>query len=210
MAHRPSPSKEKRSMPAPQLDPTVLGDVLRVASASDYTRWEDQIRRTGGCADPVHLSGWVTHKDKTTGESLHRYSTAYEPGGRLRIACGNRRASRCPSCAWTYAGDTYHLIRAGLAGDDRRDITAAVRDHPRVFATLTAPSFGPVHNRPDRGTCRCGTAHASDSADLGSALDPETYDYAGAVLFNNHAGELWQRFTPTPPRTRHPRGHPTP
>ncbi|WP_098894949.1 replication initiator protein RepSA [Streptomyces sp. t99] len=195
MAHRPAPSKQKRSMPAPQLDPTVLGDVLRVASASDYTRWVDQIRRTGGCADPVHLSGWVTHKDKTTGETLHRYSTAYEPGGRLRIACGNRRASRCPSCAWTYAGDTYHLIRAGLAGDDGRDITAAVRDHPRVFATLTAPSFGPVHNRPDRGTCRCGTAHASDSGDLGSALDPETYDYAGAVLFNNHAGELWQRFT---------------
>lgn len=96
MAHRPSPSEQKRSMPAPQLDPTVLGDVLRVASASDYTRWEDQIRRTGGCADPVHLSGWVTHKDKTTGETLHRYSTAYEPGARLRIACGNRRASRCP------------------------------------------------------------------------------------------------------------------
>jgi hypothetical protein len=26
-------------------------------------------------------------------------------------------------------------------------------------------------------------------------LDPATYDYAGAVLFNNHAGQLWQRFT---------------
>uniref|UniRef100_UPI003BAC3435 hypothetical protein n=1 Tax=Streptomyces sp. NBC_00998 TaxID=2903712 RepID=UPI003BAC3435 len=23
-----------------------------------------------------------------------------------------------------------------------------VRTHPRVFTTLTAPSFGPVHNRP--------------------------------------------------------------
>ena len=117
----------------------------------------DQIRRTGGCSDPIHLTGWTLTKDKTTGETLHHYSTASEPGGRLRLACGNRRASRCPSCAWTYAGDTYHLIRAGLAGDDRRDIPATVRDHPRVFATLTAPSFGPVHNRPDRGTCRCGT-----------------------------------------------------
>ncbi|GAB2791355.1 hypothetical protein GCM10027073_24430 [Streptomyces chlorus] len=27
------------------------------------------------------------------------------------------------------------------------------------------------------------------------ALDPATYDYAGSVLFNNHAGQLWQRFT---------------
>ncbi|MFD1313963.1 replication initiator protein RepSA, partial [Streptomyces kaempferi] len=106
-----------------------------------------------------------------------------------------RRASRCPSCAFTYAGDTYHLIRAGLAGDDRRDIPSTVRDHPRVFATLTAPSFGPVHNRPDRGTCRCGTHHPATDPTLGTALDPKTYDYAGAVLFNNHAGDLWQRFT---------------
>ncbi|GAA3779895.1 replication initiator protein RepSA [Streptomyces chiangmaiensis] len=182
-------------MPEQLLDPTTLGDLLRVASADDYHRWEDQIRRTGGCADPIHLTGWTLHKDKTTGETLHHYSTENEPGGRLRIACGNRRASRCPACAWTYAGDTYHLIRAGLAGDDRRDIPATVRDHPRVFATLTAPSFGPVHNRPDRGACRCGTRHTTDDPALGTALDPATYDYAGAVLFNNHAGQLWMRFT---------------
>ncbi|MFB7577205.1 replication initiator protein RepSA [Streptomyces sp. NPDC056165] len=177
------------------LDPITLGDLLRVAGSPGFDRWEDQVRRTGGCADPIHLRGWVLHKDKTTGETLQRYSTEGEPGGRLRVACGNRRASRCPSCAWTYAGDTYHLIRAGLAGDDRRDIPATVRDHPRVFATLTAPSFGPVHNRPDRGVCRCGTRHPAEDPGLGTALDPSTYDYAGAVLFNNHAGQLWQRFT---------------
>ncbi|MFE0330107.1 replication initiator protein RepSA [Streptomyces sp. NPDC058960] len=182
-------------MPDTLLDPTTLGDLLRVASAPDYTRWEDQIRRTGGCADPIHLRGWVLHKDKVTGETLHHYSTESEPGGRLRVACGNRRASRCPACAWTYAGDTYHLIRAGLAGDDRRDIPSTIRDHPRVFATLTAPSFGPVHNRPDHGVCRCGTRHPADDPALGTALDPEMYDYGGAVLFNNHAGQLWQRFT---------------
>ncbi|MGW3177441.1 replication initiator protein RepSA [Streptomyces sp. NPDC001153] len=182
-------------MPDTLLDPITLGDVLRVASASDYDRWEDQIRRTGGCSDPIHVTGWVLHKDKTSGEILHHYSTEKEPGGRLRLACGNRRASRCPSCAWTYAGDTYHLIRAGLAGDDRRDVPATIRDHPRVFATFTAPSFGPVHNRPDRGSCRCGAPHAPDAPELGTALDPDSYDYAGAVLFNNHAGQLWQRFT---------------
>ncbi|MEV6141923.1 replication initiator protein RepSA [Streptomyces sp. NPDC051992] len=195
MAHRASPVTQKTPTPAAPLDPITLGDVLRVGSASDYTRWEYQIRRTGGCSDPIHLTGWVLHKDKTTGETLHHYSTANEPGGRLRLACGNRRVSRCPSCAWTYAGDTYHLIRAGLAGDDRRDVPATVRDHPRVFATLTAPSFGPVHNRPDHGACRCGTRHAPDAPELGTALDPATYDYAGTVLFNNHAGPLWQRFT---------------
>ncbi|MEU7963563.1 replication initiator protein RepSA [Streptomyces sp. NPDC049097] len=182
-------------MPETLLDPVTLGDLLRVASADDFHRWEEQVRRTGGCADPIHLTGWTLHKDKATGETLHHYSTENEPGGRLRIACGNRRASRCPACAFTYAGDTYHLIRAGLAGDDRRDIPATVRDHPRVFATLTAPSFGPVHNRPDRGVCRCGTRHTADDPALGTALDPATYDYTGAVLFNNHAGQLWMRFT---------------
>ncbi|MFB6519174.1 replication initiator [Streptomyces sp. NPDC056401] len=169
--------------------------MLKVAGAPGYARWEDQIRRTGGCSDPIHITGWTVAKDKTSGEILHRYSTADEPGARLRIACGNRRASRCPACAWTYAGDTYHLIRAGLAGDDRREIPATVREHPRVFATLTAPSFGPVHNRPTSGRCRCGTHHPDDAAELGSALDPAAYDYAAAVLFNNHAGQLWQRFT---------------
>ncbi|WP_432000362.1 replication initiator protein RepSA [Streptomyces sioyaensis] len=182
-------------MPDTLLDPTTLGDLLRVAAAPNYDRWADQVHRTGGCSDPIHLTGWTLAKDRTSGETLHHYSTASEPGGRLRLACGNRRASRCPACAWTYAGDTYHLIRAGLAGDDRRDIPTSIRDHPRVFTTLTAPSFGPVHNRPDRGTCRCGTQHRTDDPTLGTALAPETYDYFAAVLFNNHAGDLWQRFT---------------
>ncbi|NUL05217.1 replication initiation protein [Streptomyces lunaelactis] len=177
------------------LDPATLGDILRVAGSPGFDRWQDQIRRTGGCSDPIHLTGWTLAKDKTTGETLRHYSTDTEPDGRLRVACGNRRASRCPSCAYTYAGDTYHLIRAGLAGDESKDIPATVRDHPRVFATLTAPSFGPVHNRPDRGICRCGTRHQEDDPILGTALDPATYDYAGTVLFNNHAGQLWQRFT---------------
>ncbi|MFE5484529.1 replication initiator protein RepSA [Streptomyces sp. NPDC056527] len=176
------------------LDPATLSDMLRVAGAPGFDRWKDQIHRTGGCSNPIHLTGWTLAQDKTSGETLHRYSTETEPGGRLRVACGNRRASRCPACAWTYAGDTYHLIRAGLAGDDRRDIPAAVRDHPRVFLTLTAPSFGPVHNRPGTRACHCGTRHPEDSPELGTPLDPESYDYAGAVLFNNHAGQLWDRF----------------
>ncbi|MET9931818.1 MULTISPECIES: replication initiator protein RepSA [unclassified Streptomyces] len=186
---------QRAAATAAGLDPATLYDVLRVAAAPDFDRWRDQVHRTGGCSDPVHLTGWSLAKDRTSGETLRRYSTEAEPGGRLRVACGNRRASRCPSCAHTYAGDTYHLIRAGLAGDESKDVPATVRDHPRVFATLTAPSFGPVHNRPDRGACRCGARHPENDPVLGTALDPESYDYAGAVFFNNHAGQLWQRFT---------------
>ncbi|MFF3271887.1 replication initiator protein RepSA [Streptomyces chrestomyceticus] len=184
------------------LDPITLGDALRVAGSPGFDRWQDQIRRTGGCSDPIHLTGTTVTRDRDTGQVLHSYSTEAEPGGRLRVACGNRRASRCPSCAWTYAGDTYHLIRAGLTGDPAKGTPHTVRDHPRVFATLTAPSFGPVHNRPGRGhrPCRCGIHHPADAPELGTALDPAAYDYAGAVLWNNHAGNLWRYVTIYLPR----------
>ncbi|MEU9140418.1 replication initiator protein RepSA [Streptomyces sp. NPDC048404] len=176
-------------------DPLTLADLLRVANSPGFDRWQEQIKRTGGCANPIHLMGQTVTRDRATGDVLYSYSTADEPGGRLRVACGNRRASRCPSCAWTYAGDTYHLIRAGITGDVNKGVSTVVRDHPRVFATLTAPSFGQVHNRPASGRCRCGAQHAEDDPALGTALDPGRYDYAGAVLWNNHAGDLWRRFT---------------
>ncbi|WP_326651896.1 replication initiator protein RepSA [Streptomyces anthocyanicus] len=177
------------------LDPATLADVLRLAGSTGFDRIQDQIRRTGGCSDPIHLQGSTVTRDAATGKVLHSYSTDTEPGGRLRLACGNRRASRCPACAWTYAGDTYHLIRAGLVGDPAKGTPETIRDHPRVFATLTAPSFGPVHNRPGARPCRCGVRHGEDAPELGTPLDPDTYDYAGAVLWNNHASELWRYFT---------------
>ncbi|MBW1599110.1 replication initiator protein RepSA [Streptomyces sp. JJ38] len=176
-------------------DPVTLADLLRVANTPGFDRWQEQVRRSGGCSDPIHLQGSTVTRDTLTGQVLYSYSTESEPGGRLRVACGNRRASRCPSCAWTYAGDTFHLIRAGITGDTRKDVPENVAVHPKVFATLTAPSFGPVHNQPASGRCRCGAHHADGDAALGTPLDPETYDYAGAVLFNNLAGDLWRRFT---------------
>ncbi len=177
------------------LDPATWGDLLSVAGDPGFHRWHHQVTRTGGCSNPIHLRGFTRTSDRTTGQTLHTYSTADEPGGRLRLACGNRRASRCEPCAAVYAADTYHLIRAGLAGDDSKDVPGTVRDHPRVFATFTAPSFGPVHNQPSSRRCQCGTAHPDGDDLLGTPLHPERYDYAGAVLFNNHAGDLWMRFT---------------
>ncbi|MER6130752.1 replication initiator protein RepSA [Streptomyces sp. NPDC001815] len=176
-------------------DPLTLADLLRVANTPGFDRWQEQVRRTGGCAHPIRLQGQTVTRDRSTGDVLYSYSTEHEPGGMLRVACGNRRASRCPSCAWTYAGDVYHLIRAGITGDSRMGIPGEIRQHPGVFATLTAPSFGPVHNRPASGRCRCGKSHAEDDPALGTALAPGRYDYAGAVLFNNYAGDLWRRFT---------------
>ncbi|NUK09203.1 replication initiation protein, partial [Streptomyces lunaelactis] len=64
-----------------------------------------------------------------------------------------------------------------------------------VFATFTAPSFGPVHNRPTKGRCRCSTSHPDDAPELGTPLNPETYDYETAVLWNAHASKIWARFS---------------
>jgi len=88
----------------------------------------------------------------------------------------------------------WQLVYAGLAGG-RKGVPEQVAEHPQVFASLTAPSFGAVHSRPDDGrACRCGQRHHADDPQLGAALDPATYDYEGAVLWNWHAPALWNRF----------------
>jgi len=88
----------------------------------------------------------------------------------------------------------WQLVYAGLAGG-RKGVPDSVAEHPQVFATLTAPSFGAVHSRPDNGrACRCGQRHDPDDAVVGEAIDPTTYDYEGAVLWNWHAPALWNRF----------------
>ncbi|CAL9367518.1 hypothetical protein SUDANB106_00793 [Streptomyces sp. enrichment culture] len=157
-----------------------------------------QLTGLGGCARPIRLAGYrVEHAlDTTTGEigpELHRLDSTDLPAGHLLVRCNNRRTTRCATCAETYRRDTYQLITAGLRGG--KGTSDQVATHPRVFATFTAPSFGPVHNRPDSGRCRCGTRHPADDPALGTPLDPDTYDYEAAVLWNAHAGAIWRRFS---------------
>jgi hypothetical protein len=116
------------------------------------------IRHAGRCLQPVLLRRRVGHIDGATGELLHRYTTVHEPGGVLPIACKTRRASQCPPCAEVYQADTYQLIRAGLTGG--KGIPATVAEHPCVFATLTAPSFGPVHAHRERDGKTLACHHA--------------------------------------------------
>ncbi|MGW7350024.1 replication initiator [Streptomyces sp. NPDC054784] len=162
-----------------------------------------QLSTLGGCTRPVRLAGYRAEHplDIATGEigpARHRLDSAELPAGHLLVRCGNRRSTRCAACAETYRRDTYHLITAGLRGG--KGTPEEVTTHPRVFATFTAPGFGPVHNRPtgpggSPRPCRCGRRHQPDEPALGTPLDPERYDYAAAVLWNAHAGALWRRFT---------------
>ncbi|MEV6506028.1 replication initiator [Streptomyces sp. NPDC051642] len=180
-------------------------DAIQIAQDPQFPRWLEQITATGGCSHPVHLSGSTTTLDGTTGEILHHYDTRTEPGERLMVRCRNRRATVCPACSRLHAGDTYHLVRAGLLGG--KNIPATIRNRPRLFVTLTAPSFGPVHRageicRPRRegGTCEhgrplgCGAVHAPDTSVVGQPLCADCYDYPGHVLWHAHASKLWDRF----------------
>ncbi|MFF9732495.1 replication initiator [Streptomyces albidoflavus] len=176
----------------------AVRDLIELANLGDFDRTREQINRLRGCTRPINLVGHTTTRDHTTGETIRSYSTSDEPTGRLLTTCGNRRASRCPTCSRLYAADTYHLIRAGLSGG--KNVPETIRTHPRVFLTLTAPSFGPVHNRPTTKDgkpqpCRCGTRHPDSAPELGTPLSPKTYDYTSAVLWNAHASALWARFT---------------
>ncbi|MDN5385613.1 MULTISPECIES: replication initiator [Streptomyces] len=162
-----------------------------------------QLSGLGGCTNPIRLDGHRTEYavDTVTGEIgrvLQHLDSADLPAGQLLVRCNNRRTTRCPACAEVYRRDTFYLITAGLRGG--KGTPEQVATHPRVFATFTAPSFSPVHNRPSgpAGTvrpCRYGVRHDQDDPVLGTPLDPDTYDYEAAVLWNAHAGALWRRFS---------------
>ncbi|MEU3305296.1 replication initiator [Streptomyces sp. NPDC006678] len=170
-----------------------------LASLGTMPELARQLSTLGGCTRPVRLDGHRTEYavDTTTGEIggvLHHLDSTALPAGQLLVRCNNRRATRCAACAETYRRDTYHLITAGLHGGKGTPEQVAI--HPRVFATFTAPSFGPVHNRPSSGRpCRCGARHDEQDPALGTPLDPDAYDYEAAVLWNAHAGALWRRFS---------------
>ncbi|MDQ2706294.1 MAG: replication initiation protein [Actinomycetota bacterium] len=161
-------------------------------TAPDFQQWRAKVYASGGCAKPIRLtgSGMLVDPDGTI---------IYQRSGELFAPCGNRRGSVCPSCSDRYAADAFHLIRAGLSGGHKH-VPTCVTEKPRVFLTLTPPSFGPVHTRRTTRTgtvipCGCTQRHHPDDPRIGAPLDPDSYDYVGSVLWQAHAGQLWHRFT---------------
>ena len=185
-----------------------------------YDAWLTHVWTAAACTRPVMLRGTVSYVDTATGEVNGTVYTDDLPDRVIYKPCGNRRATTCPGCAETYRRDAFQLIRAGLAGG--KGISESVSVHPVVFATFTAPSFGPVHSRPvrrhtcagkdhcrcksepchprrDAGTCShgrplaCFRRHAPGDTRLGEPLCSDCYDYHGQAVWNAAAGELWRR-----------------
>ncbi len=101
--------------------------------------------RSGCAATPAPWTRPLVRSSRPTPARASR-------SGVTHVRCGNRRAEVCPSCSRLYAADTFHLIRAGVTGG--KTVPESVAENPLVFATVTAPSFGPVHGRRDGGR-RC-------------------------------------------------------
>jgi len=150
--------------------------------------------------------------DITTGEVVGIYESATEPDYVTYVRCGNRRADVCPSCSTEYAGDLWHQLSAGMVGG--KGVPEEIREHPLVFATLTAPSFGAVHTcgKPGRSPRRCRPRsaralcshgrpmwcmriHTPTDSEVGQPLCPDCYDYTAHVIWQWWAPELWRRFT---------------
>ena len=205
--------------PLPGSGPGATADDTEVISWADFRAWERQLATSGHCSHPIRLRGRIDAIDLATGETAPVYDTATEHGGVLHVACGNRREAVCPACSQVYKRDARQLVRAGLAGG--KGIPETITTHPCVFATLTAPSFGPVHSRRMRGKtvlpCHprrdanarrcphgrdisCPTRHVEEDPRLGQPMCSDCYDYTAAVLFNAYAGDLWRRFTTYLPR----------
>jgi hypothetical protein len=148
--------------------------LLRRAGSPDLQKWLAHTAGARGCHHPVRLTGQLHTVEPDTGRILQSRHTVDLPDGVIYVPCGDRRASVCPPCAETYRADTYQLIKAGLVGG--KGVPTTVAGHPAVFATLTAPSFGPVHTRtvnPTSGKVRpChidGTSPPAHTANRSSA-----------------------------------------
>ncbi|MCC3765193.1 replication initiation protein [Glycomyces sp. TRM65418] len=170
-------------------------DLRALFTRPGFRTWKDKVASVHGCAAPIKLRGSSIITHKATGKVLK------DTVGSVWVPCGTRREKLCPTCAAWYADDAFHLIRSGLDGDTAKGISPDVAERPRWFATLTPPSFGPVHSRVVgaggrlKRPCSCGEWHSEHDTRLGTAIDPDAYDYEAAVLWQAHAGKLWHRFT---------------
>ncbi len=183
--------------------------LIERASRPGFGNWLRHVAHARGCTSPVRLRGEVLTIQASTGQVVERFSTDDLPDRVLYKPCGTRLASRCPSCAEVYRWDTYQLIKAGLAGG--KGVPETVNTHPAVFVTLTAPSFGVVHTRENKGTmkpCRprrdkpvcehgkplwCNAIHSEGDGRLGQPLCMDCYDYEHHVVWNHLVGKLWSR-----------------
>jgi hypothetical protein len=201
-----------RNGAAMDVHPAVMEALVRRCEDGQIGAFLAQGDGCGWCRHPVRLRGHQNSVDTATGARSVVFSSAAAPDGVVLKGCGNRRQSRCPTCAAIYRADARHLVRAGLEGGKGAD--ASVATHPAVLVTLTAPGFGPVHRARTGGPCTpgarrrcchgrplsCFARHTDTDEVVGTPLCFDCYDYEGQVLHNALTPELWRRMSIYVPR----------
>ena len=165
-------------------------------SDADRHRLLREVAHSGFCSHPVRLVGEAVNL--VTGEVNPR---------QFKVACKDRRQSVCPACSDRYETDAWIIVAAGLNGG--KGVPDSVASAPRVFVTVTAPSFGAVHGARDHGFCVardrqelncphgrnrwCEKRHDSTDSDVGHPLCDQCFDAYAAIRWNSHASALWSR-----------------
>jgi hypothetical protein len=151
-----------------------------------------EVNEASRCSHPIRLKS--TQVNIVTGEVTSRI---------IKVACKDRREVVCPACSRVYGTDAWIVAATGINGG--KGVSSDVIDRPRIFVTMTAPSFGSVHTirsdgtcvRASSGDCEHGVArscnHRHDEVDqlLGSPICDRCFQYSEAVLWNAHASRLW-------------------
>lgn len=112
--------------------------------------------------------------------------------GSVWVRCNRHLAARCPACSKLVQNDWAAICRSGILDADEQPIPGYVW----AFVTLSGGSYVAIHRVPHRlkdtrEKCACGVVHEFDAKGAGEPISPERCDYAGAVLFNQSSGRLW-------------------
>jgi hypothetical protein len=162
--------------------------VARLNDPETGGRFERWVERARGCRQPVRLRGASYAADAATGVVVREFNQYLRAGRSVADAVRESPRARVPGLFGGLRGDAFQIVAAGLRGG--KGVPESVVGHPWVFATFTAPSFGPVHTIRDTGdgkklvcrprargeTCRhgrslaCNARHAEDDPCLGEAI----------------------------------------
>lgn len=154
-----------------------------------------EVVRAGTCQFPIRLKG----------EAVNLATGEVTPRG-LLVSCKDRRESVCRACSERYETDAWIIAAAGVNGG--KGVPESVAGAPRLFVTVTAPSFGRVHSVTTTGSCgassgsrarrcphgrlmKCAAHHEKTEELLGHPLCEECFDAVGAVRWNANATRLW-------------------
>jgi len=176
--------------------------VARTGNAESLERFRSQGEGCGWCTNPIRLRGTQTRVNRSTGETVGTYTTDNEPDGVLFKSCGTRRATRCPSCAATYAADAawwFVPVSSAEKGSRHRCRTAAGLRHLHR-TELRHCARDSVWSPPAVSASRCRTALSHGrSLSCWHTMTPATQAGSAPLsrLLRLRAAVLWNATCPS-------------